>query len=682
VLTGLGYLLASPEPVLIVAEGGDERIVALNRAARSLFRLDTTARDLLPLQSLLPGIVAAFIAVEADESIDPSRFVRCSARTGDGHEAVMVGAVRGPPGKTPRIAIFVRTAERPQVDEAGEERSRLSALAMASTTDSVVIADARLPDYPIVYVNEAFERLTGYAAREVMGRNCRFLHGADCDQRGIEQVRTALSAGTPCRVTLRNYRKDGTQFWNQLTLSPVNDEGGSLTHFVGVQSDVTNSKQNEAELLRRATHDSLTGLPNHELLEERLESALRDADRSGTLVAVAFVDIDRLKRVNDSLGHAGGDTFIGAVASRLSNAVRSLDTVARYGGDEFVIVFRDLADTAAVEVLIARLRHLLGAPLIVENVELEPSASVGIALYPQDATSVAQLIRVADTAMYAAKATERGSFRFFDRTTMRTESDELAMENALRRALATGELKLHYQPIFNALTGRLAALEGLLRWRHPERGIIAPGDFIPLAEESGLIVPIGEWALREVCRQHRAWAARGVPLVPIAMNVSIVQLRRRDFCSTFKRIVREAGVDPRWIVLEITESIVMDNTELFVEMLSELRATGARISIDDFGTGFSSLGYLKRLSADSLKIDKSFVDDITSDRNAAAICQAIVTLAHSVGLIAVAEGVETPEQAAFLCGIGCDELQGFHFAHPGDAAAMEPFLILKRVPAA
>ncbi|MBD5657802.1 MAG: EAL domain-containing protein, partial [Candidatus Eremiobacteraeota bacterium] len=559
---------------------------------------------------------------------------------------------------------------------------RLSALAMASTTDAIVIADARLPDYPIVYANAAFELMTGYRADELMGQNCRLLQGSETSQPEITEIREALGAGRAARVTLRNFRKDGSLFWNQLTLSPVRDEHHVLTHFIGIQTDVTAGKRFEAELLHRATHDALTGLPNQHLLEERLEAALRDADRDGTLVAVGFIGIDRLKRVNHSLGHAGGDALICAVAARLSAAVRARDIVARYGGDEFVIVLRDLEDGQVAEGLMRRLRHILTEPLLIGGVELTPSVSVGLALYPQDATRIVDLIRIADTVMYDVKASGRGNFEFFDGARMQPATDRLEMENALRRAVCTGSLGLAYQPIYDARTGRVSALEALLRWRDPVLGEIGPDQFIPLAEESGLIVPIGEWVLREVCRQHAAWKSSGVPLVTVALNVSVMQLRRRDFAASFKAIVADAGIDPHWIAIEITESIVMDDMEQFFDILSELRAIGVRVSIDDFGTGFSSLKYLKRLSADSLKIDKSFVDDIAHDGNAAAICKAIVTLAHSVNLTVIAEGVETTAQATFLGAIGCDELQGYYFARPSHPEAIALLLVADRVTAA
>jgi diguanylate cyclase (GGDEF)-like protein/PAS domain S-box-containing protein len=574
--------------------------------------------------------------------------------------------------------ILVDISERKRV----EEGLRLGALAMAATTDAILIADARAPGFPILYANESFERMTGYTSSEIVGKSCRILQGDDTAQPELEDVRAALRAGLPCRTTLRNYRKDGTLYWNQLTLSPLRDAAGTLTHYVGVQSDVTREKEWEAELLHRATHDTLTGLPTQELLEDRLELALRDAERDGTFVAVAILDIDRLKRVNDSLGHAGGDVLIKALASRLRGAVRARDTVARYGGDEFAIVFRDLENLESAERSIARLHDAVAVLLVVGDIEFTPSASVGVALYPRDGGDVDRLIRVADTAMYAAKAAERGSVRFFDGASMGKGADDLALEGAMKRGLAAGEFALDYQPIYDARTGNITGLEALLRWRRPGRGCVPPGDFIPLAEVSGLIVPIGEWVLREICRQHHAWAALGLPLVPIAVNVSIVQLRRPDFCAMFGSILADAKIEPNWIVLEITESVFMDDVGLFAEQLNALRALGVRVAIDDFGTGFSSLAYLKRLAADDLKIDKSFVDDITRDPSALAIAQAIVTLAHSVGLCAIAEGVESHEQATLLRSIGCDQLQGFYFARPAGAEATARRLRTERAPAA
>lgn len=582
-------------------------------------------------------------------------------------------------GKPVRVAgIVVDIDARKQL----EERSRLSALAMDATVDAIVITDARAPDHPIVYVNASFEELTGYSRAEVIGKNCRFLQGGETAQGGDSaqpesaEIREALEAGRATRVTLRNYRKDGELFWNQLTLSPVRDEAGSLTHYVGVQTDITRAKALEADLLHRATHDALTGLPNRQFLEEWLARALEDAARSRSLVAVAFLDVDRLKIVNDSIGHEGGDALLALVANRLNAATRSGDLVARFGGDEFMIVMRDLEQIEEAERSIGEIREALMEPYVLAGIEIIPSASIGIAIYPNDASDVLEIIRAADTAMYAAKS-ERGMLRFFDRLQMHLATDRISAESALRRALLSGELALEYQPIFDARSGRIASLEALLRWDDPERGTIAPNNFIPLAEESGLIVPMGVWVLREIARQMRAWERAGATLVPIALNVSIAQLRRHDFVASVRAIVAETGIDPKWLVLEMTESMVMDNAERFFEMLAELRRDGFRISIDDFGTGFSSLSYLKRLSLDSLKIDKSFLSDVVFDPTAAAICRAVVTLAHSVGMTTIAEGVETAEQAAFLRAIGCDELQGFYLGRPARPEVASKLLLVE-----
>jgi diguanylate cyclase (GGDEF)-like protein len=415
-------------------------------------------------------------------------------------------------------------------------------------------------------------------------------------------------------------------------------------------------------------HDALTQLPNRLLLEDRIGQAIGACARSGARCAVLFVDLDRFKAVNDSLGHFVGDELLRAVAERLRTAIRAEDTVSRLGGDEFVVLLRSVQDEADVTVVARKIVELLDAPLQAQGNDLRVTASVGATIFPDHGSSAQTLISNADAAMYHVKKSGRNSFQLFRPDMSTFFPDRLAMENDLRKAIERRELELHYQPKIDVRSGATTGAEALVRWRHPQRGLVAPGDFIPLAEETGLIIPLGRWVLREACRQNRAWQDDGLAPMRTAVNISAAELRNEDLADGVAAVLRETGLAAEHLEIEITESVVMQNAPVALATLDKLSRMGIHLAVDDFGTGYSSLSYLKRFPLNTLKIDASFIRDLSSDHNDALIVQAIIALAHSLELQVVAEGVEHHAQLGFLQKFGSDQYQGFLYSKPLPAA--------------
>lgn len=579
-------------------------------------------------------------------------------------------------GLAQRVAASIQFHRQRSGRQVAENALRLHQRAIAFCANALMIASANAPEYPIVYVNPAFERITGYSAAEVIGRSCRLLQGDDRDQPGIDEIRSALREQRPGNVVLRNYRKDGTLYWNNLHVAPVRDDDGVVRHFVAAQYDITEMKRYEAELRHLAHHDTLTGLPNRALLQDRLHQAIAYSARSAHPVWLLFVDLDRFKFVNDSLGHKAGDEMLRAIAGRLQSSVRQTDTVARLGGDEFVLILQEQADglqglgAAGVQ----RIMDAVAQPLTIDGHEFFPTCSMGVAVYPADGDDVETLMTHADIAMYRAKESGRNNFQFYAASMNAQTMERLHMEGELRHALARDEFVLHYQPQVDLRSGRVVGMEALLRWNHPEFGMVPPNNFIHLAEETGLIVPIGDWVLRSACAQNKAWQNAGMPKLRVAVNLSARQFGQLDLVRSITGILRETGLASHYLEIELTESLVMTDVERAIGTLRELKALGVKLSIDDFGTGYSSLSYLKRFPIDVLKIDRSFVRDITLDPDAAAIVASIISLSHNLKLNVIAEGVETPEQLRYLRQHGCDEMQGFYFSKAVPAEAFERML--------
>ena len=451
-------------------------------------------------------------------------------------------------------------------------------------------------------------------------------------------------------------------------------ERGMQIGAFGIARDITERKKAEDTIRDLAYHDALTGLPNRALFEDRLSVALAQAHRSRQMLAVMFLDLDRFKVVNDTLGHSGGDKLLKGVADDLQAILREGDTVARVGGDEFTFLLPGIANQEDAIDIAQRILDILRVPRLIDGQEFAITTSIGITVYPQDGADTDTLLRNADTAMYRAKERGRNNFQLYTPAMNAGVFERLSLENDLRHALERDELRVYYQPIAETQTGRIVAIEALLRWQHPERGIVNPDEFIPFAEETGLIVPIGEWVLREAMFQNRAWQDAGHRPMRVTVNLSARQLQQEDMVSIVARLLRETGLAPEHLQLEITESAVMKNVELIIAMLHQIRRMGVGVSLDDFGTGYSSLSYLKRFPIDSVKIDRSFVRDIATDPSDAAIVTTVIAMARNLNLKVIAEGVETPEQLEFLQKRGCDEYQGYLISRPVEPAKIAGLL--------
>jgi diguanylate cyclase len=449
-------------------------------------------------------------------------------------------------------------------------------------------------------------------------------------------------------------------------------------HVGSLERDVTDRTEGletaNKQLRHLATHDSLTSLPNRVLLDDRMSQAIVHAERAGEAFAVCVLDLDRFKLINDSLGHRAGDELLKHVARRLTGAVRNVDTVARLGGDEFVLIVSEARTPADAGQVADKVLEALQAAVQIGELEIHTSASIGIAFYPGDGTTIETLYAHADAAMYCAKQRGGSSVEFFTSTMNLATEERVRFEADLHHALKLQQFELHYQPKYDASTKRIHSVEALIRWQHPERGMIVPDQFIPLAEESGLIVPIGEWVLREACRQVRVWQDQGLPTLRVAVNISALQFRRLDLVDTVRRALADTGVAAKYLEIELTETAVMSDPEESVDILERLSRMGVVVSVDDFGTGYSSMSYLRRFPIDKLKIDRSFITNVMTSADDASIVQAIISLAHGLRLKVVAEGVETADQVAFLQRLGCDQYQGFYFSRPVNAAGFEAML--------
>ncbi len=561
------------------------------------------------------------------------------------------------------------------------------------------------------HVNPRFEEMVGWPQGTLAGQPGHVVWRTRQDYAAIgAHVGPLLARGQPVDFEHEVVRRDGSSFLGRIRAKSIDPTHPTKGGTIWIVEDITEQRRS-AEALRRAHdeleirvrertealaeansrlrgeiveretaerrirhlahHDALTGLPNRRLLHKRLDDALAAAREGNGSPAVIFIDLDRFKTINDSLGHAVGDELLKAVARRLTEALRPGDTVSRVGGDEFVLI---LADAAGVEDATAasdRLLDRLSRPYEISGHSLRVTPSLGISLFPRDGDDAQTLLSRADAAMYQAKAEGRHCARFFVEQVQHTSTHRLHLESELHGAIARGELLLHYEPRFDLAAGTLCAVEALVRWRHPQRGMISPAEFIPLAEETGLIQPIGEWVLGEACRQRRLWQERGFAMGSVAVNLSAQQFRIRNLADSVRRIVDAAGIDPATLEIEITESTLMHDTAQTLETLKALAAPGIRISIDDFGTGYSSLSYLRRFPVHLLKVDRSFVHDVPGNADDATIVRAIAGLARNLGLRIVAEGVENPEQMRFLQEVGCDEGQGFLFAPPMPADELE-----------
>jgi diguanylate cyclase (GGDEF)-like protein/PAS domain S-box-containing protein len=647
-------LEGNADAIVVVSEDGCAQYV--NGAARQLFGSDVALGLPLPLAG--PWVAGTVGERSRIDCLGQERWLqlRVSATDWNGQPALLV-------------ALRDLTERR-----AAEQGLLLSRRAMESSANGITICDAQDPRQPLIYVNRAFERMTGYSAGDVLGRNCRFLQGKERDQPGLQRLREAMESGSDVQVELRNFRKDGKMFWNELSVSPVRNVEGVVTHFVGIQNDITARREQDAELLRRLTHDRLTGLPNRDVLLDRLRQALTIAGRQRHHVALLYVDLDQFKEINDTLGHEAGDQVLRAVVSRLREGLGPGDTLARLGGDEFLVLLPDLARPEDPGLVAARLLEAVARPYELAGTTVFCSCSIGVAHANPAGDDPLQLIRRADLAVHAAKRAGRNNVHFECDDLAQRVSERLELRTLLHAAIAGNELELHFQPQMDLVSQRICGIEALLRWQHPTIGAISPARFVPLAEETGQIVPLGEWVLNEACRQHRQWLDSGLLDCPVAVNVSGVQFQRANFVGLVEAALARHRLPGSKLELELTETVTMDTGAGTLAKLARLRELGVRLAIDDFGTGFSSLAYLKRLPIDKVKIDRSFVHDITRDSDDASITLSVIAIAHHLRLRVVAEGVETMAQLAYLKRHLCDEVQGYLVARPMPATDFETFL--------
>lgn len=540
-----------------------------------------------------------------------------------------------------------------------------------NTAEGVVLTDIH---GAIISVNPAFSRITGYSEAEAIGANPSMLKSGRHDADFYRAIWGEVLATGHWQGEIWNRRKNGEIYPEWLTISAVLHEDGKLQNYVGVFSDISHIKRSEAELERLAHFDPLTELPNRALLGAHLGHALDRAKRHDERLAVMVLDLDGFKTVNDSLGHPAGDLLLQRIAARLRAVLREADTVARLGGDEFAIVIESLGQQANPGQIAEKVIEAVAAPLDLQGHSAMVTASVGIALFPDDGKDATALLKAADTAMYASKQAGRNTLRFHHAQMTQAAQLRLSLEQGLRRALENGELEVWYQPQVDMASSMLVGAEALVRWRHPQQGLIPPNHFIPLAEETGLVLPLGEWVLRQACLDAQRWQGQGLDCGKLSVNVAGPQIERGDFFSTVQRILRETAFPPGRLALEITESFLLRNAEQAMAVVSKLNELGIQVAIDDFGTGYSSLSYLKYLRAAKLKIDRQFVRDLPDDKDDAAITRAVIALGHNLGFRIVAEGVETDAQREFLRAEGCEEAQGYLYSKPLDGRNFEQYM--------
>jgi diguanylate cyclase (GGDEF)-like protein/PAS domain S-box-containing protein len=556
------------------------------------------------------------------------------------------------------------------------EQKERAQVTLQSIADGVITTNR---EGTIDYLNPVAEELTGWKLNAAIGQPLTRVLNLVSEQSGQvlpNPIERALADGQAHRLSdcCLLIRPDGSRSAIEDSAAPIRDRDGRVIGAVLVFHDVTESREITAKIAHQATHDALTGLPNRVLAWDRLEHAIAVAKRDDSCVGVLFLDLDRFKNINDSLGHAYGDDLLKQVAVRLTSSTRAADTVSRQGGDEFMVIIPKSNRRALFADVAEKILCAVDAPYFIDGHELRVTFSIGISVFPHDGLNAHVLIKNADAAMYAAKANGRNNFQFYSPDMNKRAIARLSLEAELRHALERKEFEVYYQPKISAMTAGLIGAEALIRWNHPAKGMVPPGQFIEIAEESGLIKPIGQWILEEVCRQNREWLEKGLSCVPIAVNLSAIQFRDKSLVNTLKRILEDTDLPPELLELELTESSLMQDSASVVDALKKLKEIGTRLSIDDFGTGYSSLSYLKRFPIDTLKIDRAFVRDVPYDRDGSAIVEAIISMGHSLHLSVIAEGVETADQLNFLKARRCNEIQGNYYSEPVRAPKFEQML--------
>jgi len=649
----------------ILGKNMDGKITSWNRAAEKMYgytRDEVVGRDLSFLvppekQAEIPAIMERILSGQPIENLETERLTKAGSVL---EVSVSISPIKDASGHVTGASAIARDIT---FRKRAEEQLKLQSAALEAAANAIVITDY---EGKIVWVNRAFTTMTGYSKEEVLGKNLRVLKSGEQPESYYAKLWSTISSGKVWKGEIVNRRKDGTAYTEEMTITPVTRDASNPAnrYFIAIKQDITQRKAAEKQVQFLAYYDALTGLPNRTLLQDRLTKALAGARRRKDKVALLFLDLDRFKNINDSLGHSVGDLLLQAVAERLKTWGREQDTVARLGGDEFLITLTHVKDVVDAAVAAERLMDTMTAEFVVQGHSLSIGCSLGISIFPEHGADCETLIKNADAAMYSAKENGRNRFRFFTEDMNAQVVERLTLENNLRLALDKKELFLVYQPQMDIVSGKIIGLEALLRWQHPTLGLVLPDKFIRIAENCGLIVPIGEWVLRTACSQARKWQDEGIPAVPVAVNVSAVQFRQEDFCELIRRVLHDTGLAPQYLELELTESLLLANADLMLSVVQELKAMGVTLAIDDFGTGYSSFSYLRQFRVSKLKIDRVFIRDVAVSPDDAAITTAIISMAKSLRLKVIAEGVEDEAQMSFLRAHQCDEIQGYYFSKP------------------
>lgn len=549
-----------------------------------------------------------------------------------------------------------------RVEERTAAIKQLSSV-VEQTDDIVVITDQQ---GIVEYVNPSFKRITGYSSDEVTGKKTSLIKSGLHDAEFYQRLWDVISTGQPFREVFINRRKDGNIYYEEKTISPLKDSNGNIQHFVSTGKDISDRIETQEKLHHLATHDTLTNLPNKMMIIDRMSHAIEQAKRSGLKVAILFLDLDRFKHVNDSLGHPTGDSLLKTVAMRLNSCMRHGDTVGRFGGDEFTVVMEGLKHIGDINVVAQKVLDAVSDPTIIDSYEIMTSASIGISIFPDDCLDANTLLKNADVAMYRAKAKAGNTYQYYTHDMSVAAIARMELQHRLNHALERQEFKLHYQARLNTITGKITGMEALLRWENPDIGNVEPGKFIPILEETGNIVKVGHWVLEQACKFNSSLISRGLPPLRVSVNLSARQFHDENLLQHLDKIYSQCKLDSRHLEIEITESLLIDNVDKAISILEGLHRMGITVSIDDFGTGYSSLSYLKRFPIDALKIDQSFVQDIPEDQDDVAIVHAIQALGNNLDLKLVVEGIETEQQFNFFRKLGFHELQGYYIHKPMD----------------
>jgi diguanylate cyclase (GGDEF)-like protein/PAS domain S-box-containing protein len=651
-------LEASPVAVGIASKGG-RKLVFANKSYAALINMEPeNFKGVDPRVFYSNPQDHEEIAREIAAGHEVINKLVCLKIPGDGEKWVMASYLPTKfGGESAVLGWFYDFTARKQL----EDELHLAAAVFENAQEAILVTDAQ---NRIISVNPAFTRVTGYAPEAVMGKNPRVLSSGRHDEEFYEGLYLDLATKGYWQGEIWDKRSDGTIYPKWLSIGVIKDNNGELKNYIATFRDITERKEAEEKIEYLAQHDPLTGLPNRLLLHDRFDHAVAVAERDGTGMAMMFLDLDNFKHINDSFGHEAGDKLLISIAERLGGCIREADTVCRQGGDEFIILLQEVNDVNVISRIAQNILDTVDKPYELDGNLVTATFSIGISLYPNDGMTFGVLQKRADTAMYHAKESGRNLYRFFDEKMNVDSLERFNLLNHLRDALQKQEFTLFYQPQIDIHSGHVTSVEALIRWQHDDLGLVYPARFIHVAEESGLIVQIGEWVLQEACRQLKLWHESGLPKISVAVNLSSLQFKRGNIFDTVLKALSSSGLDAKYLELELTESILLHDIDEVMEAIQKLKYLGVKISIDDFGTGYSSMSYLKQLKVDKLKIDKSFVRDLTDDSEDAAIAKAIIQLGESLQLKIVAEGVETKAQLEFLRNHGCHEAQGYFFSRP------------------